>query len=45
LPTGSESSGWQLFKQYGKVNEQIKVEFAYMRVAHDGHHINALADF
>jgi hypothetical protein len=33
------------FKQYGKVNEQIKVEFAYMRVAHDGHHINALVDW
>jgi hypothetical protein len=23
------------FKQYGKVNEQIKVEFAYVRVAHE----------
>lgn len=33
------------FKQYGKVNEQIKVEFAYMRVAHHGHNINALAEF
>jgi hypothetical protein len=33
------------FKQYGKVNEQIKVEFAYMRVAHDGDHISALVEF
>ena len=33
------------FKQYCKVNEQIKVEFAYMRVVQDGHHINALAEF
>jgi hypothetical protein len=33
------------FKQYGKVNEQIKVEFAYMRVAHDVHHINAPVEF
>jgi hypothetical protein len=39
------SCNMAFFKQYGKVNEQIKVEFAYMRVAHDSDHINALIEF
>ena len=29
------------FKQHGKVNKEVKIEFADMRIAHDVHHINA----
>jgi len=31
-----------LFKQHSEVNKEVEIQFAYMRIAHDGHHINAL---